>query len=292
MWLAAWVWIPGTALLLFAMPMLFPDGHLPSSRWRPVAAVVVVGVVMSMLGHALAVWPLRDTLVPLGKNFMAADQPGLGGVLASIGDSIMFLVAPPTAVAALVMRYRRSTGVAREQLRWLTFAIVVASTVTVASQLAELGAARRECGGGRHPRAGPDRPDGRDPSLPPVRHRPDHQPDARVGGRDVAPRGGLRGRQPAAPGRRSPGSPGSDTIAVAASTLLVATLFQPIRRRVQAPLDRRFDRAYVDGGRVVSAFGVSGTRRGRPRPAQRRRHLGGGRRWRPASASVWLRVAP
>ncbi len=117
------------------MPMLFPDGHLPSARWRPVAAVVVVGVVMGMLGHALVVWPLRDTLIPLVKNFMAGDQPGLGGMLASIGDSIMFLVASPVAIASLVMRYRRSTGVSREQLRWLTFTIVAATTVTVASQL-------------------------------------------------------------------------------------------------------------------------------------------------------------
>ena len=47
----------------------------------------------------------------------------------------MFLVAPPIAVVALVMRYRRSFGVAREQLRWLTFAIVVALVVGLGSQL-------------------------------------------------------------------------------------------------------------------------------------------------------------
>ena len=62
----------------------------------------------------------------LNRDFLAAEQPGVAGTLASIGDSIMFLVAPPIAVVALVMRYRRSFGVAREQLRWLTFAIVVA----------------------------------------------------------------------------------------------------------------------------------------------------------------------
>jgi hypothetical protein len=50
------------------------------------------------------------------------------------------------------------------------------------------------------------------------------------------------------------GAIGSSTLVVAASTLLVATSFQPIRRRVQAPVDRRFNRAHLDAERVVRAF--------------------------------------
>ena len=48
---------------------------------------------------------------------------------------------------------------------------------------------------------------------------------------------------------------GEDTITVAVSTLIVASLFQPIRRRVQRVVDRRFDRARVDGERTIDAFG-------------------------------------
>jgi hypothetical protein len=47
---------------------------------------------------------------------------------------------------------------------------------------------------------------------------------------------------------------GSSTLVVAASTLLVATLFQPVRRRVQVPVDRRFNRAHLDAERVVGTF--------------------------------------
>ena len=288
MWLAAWVWIPGTALLLFAMPMLFPDGHLPSSRWRPVAAFVVVSVVMSMLGHALVVWPLRDTLLPLVKNFMAADQPGLGGMLASIGDSIMFLVAPPIAIAALVLRYRRSTGVAREQVRWLTFVIVVASTVTVASQLVNMVVPAANAVAGIAVALVPI-------ALTAAILRYHLYDIDRIISRTLAYAVVTRSwrrcssRATSCSRRSSPGATGQNTIAVAGSTLLVATLFQPIRRRVQAPLDRRFDRGHVDAAKVVSAFGV----RARDEVDLVRLNdaviSAAGAAVAPASASVWLR---
>ena len=254
MWIRQWVWIPGTALLFFAMPMLFPDGHLPSPRWRPVAAIVVTGVAMAMLGHAIAVWPLRDTLVPLDPDFRAANMPGLGGTLAAVGDFIVFLPAPIIAVVALVMRYRRSVGVARKQVRMLTLAIIVVSVVGIGSQLlTEVPGANAVAGVTL--------------ALVPIaltaailRYRL-YDIDRLISrtlayavvtsllaavfiGTNLLLQAAVAG------------ATGKSTIAVAGSTLLVAALFQPIRRRVQGPLERRFDRAHVDAAEVVDAFGA------------------------------------
>lgn len=81
------------------------------------------------------------------------------------------------------------------------------------------------------------------------------------------------------------------TIAVAASTLVVAALFQPLRRRVQRAVDRRFDRARYDGQKVVDAFGrqlrdeVDLDRLRTTLLATANEVV------RPVSASVWLRSA-
>ena len=82
---------------------------------------------------------------------------------------------------------------------------------------------------------------------------------------------------------------GEGTIAVAGSTLLVAALFVPIRGRVQAPLDRQFDRAHVDAAKVVQSFGdrareeVDLVRLNDAVVTSAREAVA------PASASIWLR---
>jgi hypothetical protein len=85
---------------------------------------------------------------------------------------------------------------------------------------------------------------------------------------------------------------GGSTLAVAASTLLVAALFQPLRRVVQAPIDRRFNRARIDGERLLAAFG------GRVREEVDLARLRGAvvatadEAVRPARSGLWLRGTP
>jgi hypothetical protein len=83
-----------------------------------------------------------------------------------------------------------------------------------------------------------------------------------------------------------------NTLAVAASTLVVAALFQPVRRRVQSVVDRRFNRASYDADQTVEAFAVA--LRHEIDPSQIRVSLLAlvGRSIAPSSAELWLRGRP
>lgn len=58
-WVAQWAWAPGLGLLLTFVPLLFPDGQLPSRRWRPVAWLSAVPIVVIPISTAVALWPWR-----------------------------------------------------------------------------------------------------------------------------------------------------------------------------------------------------------------------------------------
>jgi len=253
-WLAAWIWIPGNSLLFSWTPLLFPDGRLPSTRWRPVAGIILAGVIASTVGHAMAVWPIRDSAIVLDKSFDVSSMSGFAGTLALIGDLSGFIVGPFAAVAALVVRYRRSRGVVRQQLRWFTAAAAFAFVAIVADQAVSSiwpGSAGLATA----------------PALmflpialaiAVLRYRLyeiDRLVSRTVGwaivtGVLVAVFVGAVVLLQAvlAPFTRE------NTLAVAVSTLIAFALFQPLRRRVQRAVDRRFDRARYDGQRTADAF--------------------------------------
>jgi uncharacterized membrane protein YfcA len=81
----------------------------------------------------------------------------------------------------------------------------------------------------------------------------------------------------------------SDTLAVAVSTLLAAALFQPLRRRVQAAVDRRFDRAAYDAQRTVAAFAGHLRDEVDLDRIRDRIRLVTGETVRPATIGIWLR---
>lgn len=120
---AAWVWhFFGTTyalVLTCALFLLVPDGRLPSRRWRPVLAALVAcyvlyaGVLILAVRPADAELSLDDTPIgPPGRNVLDA-------------SSVLLLVAVLGATAALVLRLRRSTGVQRQQLRWIMASAVL-----------------------------------------------------------------------------------------------------------------------------------------------------------------------
>ncbi|MCU1391907.1 MAG: LuxR family transcriptional regulator [Ilumatobacteraceae bacterium] len=116
-WLGVWPLVVSLALTTFSV-MCFPDGRLPSSRWRPVAtAIVVVTFVCAALS---AGWP-----VEYGSAGVNAAHP-INAIAPSLVKTIWSALAHPAYigfqvlwVAAIVARWRRSVGPVRRQLTWL-----------------------------------------------------------------------------------------------------------------------------------------------------------------------------
>ena len=253
-WIAAWLWIPGTALLLSGIPLLFPEGHLPSRRWRPVAGAIVVGVIASVVGHAAVVWPIRESALALDRSFHPSDVPWLAGSLAGIGEAFVFLVAPIAAIAALVSHYRQARGTVRLQMRWFIAAIAI----TVCGVILDL-LVSDVLPGSQGLLSAPGI------VLIPVAlavavlryhlYEIDRVISRTLGWAIVTAllAGVLVGGIVILQAVLAPFT-NENTIAVAASTLVAAALFQPLRRRVQRAVDRRFDRALYDGQRTVDAF--------------------------------------
>jgi signal transduction histidine kinase len=113
---AAWLQVAAISVVVpifIFVPLLFPDGALPSRRWRPVAWLGLAALVLFLLG-SLAPGPIPgfDVPNPAGiPGFDVSDLAWLPLLLASLG-----------AIAAVIVRFRRSRGDERQQLKWFTFA--------------------------------------------------------------------------------------------------------------------------------------------------------------------------
>ena len=248
--------VPVLALAL----LLTPTGSLPSRRWRwlgfALAAVAVASVIGGPFNHRPLEPPLESVTSPLGID-LAASSPTVrllyevvGGVL-----SVAFPLVIVAATGSLVMRFWRARGVERQQLRWVALAaalvpvavLVAIAASTIGGPAADtvvtfaigtvswlvplaLGAAVL-----RYRLYDLDRIISRTLAYGLV--------TLLLGGGYAAVvllLGRLLGR--------------SSSLAVAGATLAVAALFQPVRRRVQAVVDRRFNRRRYDAARTVEAF--------------------------------------
>jgi signal transduction histidine kinase len=134
-WLGSWLFLPGLALLLTLVLLLFPDGRLPSPRWRPVAWLSAAAVLVSTAGLALGA-------IPRSSNFII-DTSGVIGVSSRIMDtqalSIFAFLSGLVCLAGLVVRFRRSRGQERQQLKWFTYGGVVFVAGIVISVMSVLG---------------------------------------------------------------------------------------------------------------------------------------------------------
>jgi hypothetical protein len=254
-WIQTWIWVPGTVLLLTALPLLFPDGDLPSRRWRWIAWLVILGAAFATIVQLLVFWPPVDAAVSLlGKADVERFTPGLLGVLVGVGSVLTGVLGPLAGATAVVVRLRRSVGVERQQMRWFAFAITVLVATLIFDSIVAPGlgwtiALATVVGIVLVPVA---------MAVAILRYRL-YDIDRIIsrtlnyGVVSVALAIIFVGAVLGLTGILEPVT-GGNTIAVAASTLMVAALFQPLRRRFQRVVDRRFDRARYDGDRTVTAF--------------------------------------
>jgi hypothetical protein len=133
-WPAMWAWYPAQGLMSTFLLLLFPTGHLPSRRWRPVAWAAGATITAITLVAAVAPEPL-DQGLPL--NPLGIQQ--LAGVyeLAASTAFLLLGVLGLASVASLVARFRRARGEERQQLKWFTYGAAVLAlllAVSAASQ--------------------------------------------------------------------------------------------------------------------------------------------------------------
>ena len=298
LWFDQWVLDLWFGLVAILLPLLFPDGHLPSPRWRPLLwlglGVIGVGVVGTAFGTARFDWGAGGSVAN-----PAAIRGPVGEVLrqlARLGD-LAFVPVLLGTFAAVAVRLRRSQGVERQQLKWFAYAVGMLLSGLVAAAFGELT--------------------GYEPignvgwvvflacllvgmplaiAVAILRHR---LYDIDVVIKRTLVYGSLTVLLAATYlglvlGLRLLLEPltGKSDLAVAASTLAVAALFRPLRTGVQQLVDRRFFRRRYDAARTVELF------------AARLRQevdleavsadLGGVVRetMQPTHVSLWLRAAP
>ena len=117
-WVSSWLWVPHIGLFLF-LALLFPDGRPPSSRWRPFAWLV--GVVIVVGAVAVALWPETAAGFDL-TNYPIGIEVATDAV--NPVEIILYTLAL-VAMSSLVVRLRRSEGVERQQVKWFAYAVVV-----------------------------------------------------------------------------------------------------------------------------------------------------------------------
>lgn len=246
-WAAAASWPCSFVPLGTHLPLLFPTGAPPTRRWRWVLWTGAASLALLTVANAV-----NPDLLPSDAN-----PVGLEGALPeviSLVGGVLMVVSFVAAVASALVRFRRSTGVERQQLRWFARIAALVPPVWVVAIAFERGPNADVSGLVLAAVLG----------LLPVtvavavlRYRL-YDID-RIVSRTVgwALLTALLGAVYASLVVTAQALVGRDVpdVVIALATLSTAALFQPLRRRVQDAVDRRFNRARYDAAATVAAFG-------------------------------------
>jgi hypothetical protein len=257
-WVASWCGLPANALLVF-VGLLFPDGRLPSRRWLPFAWLNVVVAVVGTVAVAFLAGPI-PTLAPIENPLGLEGAKTLLGPVATVAGALERGILGLVAVASLFLRLRRARGGEREQIKWLAYAasvVVIGAILTYvipeatdAQWVGQVGLALLAVGFVGIPIA---------IGIAILRYR---LYDINLLINRTLVYGALTAILVAhyfgsiiwlqiafveLTGQRS-------TLAVVASTLVIATLFRPWQGWVQAFVDRRFYRRKYDARKTLEEF--------------------------------------
>src|SRR5215204_2679521 len=254
-WFASWSWTLLVYLPTSFLLLLFPDGRLPSPRWRPVAWCAVLGLIGFLAGYTLEPGPLED--FPRIMNPYGVDSPILAAV--TLAGAILASASMVASAVSLIVRMRRAGRVERQQIKWLAYggAVVVGAVfvggaisvwkVNVGISIIGFGLLGLPVFTG----------------IAMVKHRL-YDIDVVInrtlvyGSLTVTLAlvyfGGVTATQ--ALFRALTGQERLPQLAVVVSTLAIAVLFDPLRRRIQSFIDRRFYRSKYDARKTLEAFSV------------------------------------
>jgi hypothetical protein len=279
-WAEAVVWHPAFALLAFLL-LLFPHGRLPSPRWRPFAWATVAVYLALSLSAAFAPGAV-ELYYPEVSPPVHLSVSGLADVAFGVLLPAQLLLLA-TAMVSLVLRLRRARGDERQQVKWFVYTVAAVVVLFIAG-IFVLGAGYLFPLFGLIPVA---------VAVAVFRYRL-YEIDRLINRTLVyllltALLVGVYAGLVFLLGTLLDPATGDSALAVATSTLAVAALFQPARRRLQELVDRRFNRRRYDAARTVERF--SGRLRDHVDLDTLSAELLGvvDRTVQPASASLWLR---
>lgn len=251
-WVGEWIWLVGIGPVATFGLLLFPTGHLPSPRWRPVAWLAVAGLVVSIGAVAFKPGDFEGSTIenPLGIPWLP-DWAGTAALL-------VLLAALAGSIASLVARYRAAGPLERMQLKWLLYAaaIVAAGVVVTAPLEVLLGDTGVDITNVVVTLTLATVPVAMGIAI--LRHRL-YDVDLVINRTVVY--GALSATLAAVYvgcvlllQLALSGLTASSNLAIAMSTLAVAALFRPARSRIQATVNRRFYRHRYDAQRTLERF--------------------------------------
>ena len=249
-WFDNWSYVTFVGPLGILLPLFFPDGHLPSARWRPAVALGALAMALVIVSDATAPKPLI--------NFPNIQNPfGVRGLEWLEIGLLLLPVSFLVSTASVVFRFRRASGDEREQIKWFAFAASLLATTFLVVVFPILH--------GSAARMGEDIVTFMFSGLPIaigiaiLKHRL-YDIDR------IINRALVYGAVSVVLGLSyyaliivlqlivSDSGSGQSPVVVAITTLAVATLFRPARARIQELIDRRFNRRKYDAARTIETF--------------------------------------